>query len=45
MGPQESKLIDVNPDNSPSSYQLSVTPGVGITRCGRIERNDLDAAR
>ena len=27
------------------SRQLSVIPGVGITRCGHIERNDLDTAR
>ena len=24
------------------SRQLSVNPGVGITRCGHIERKDLD---
>ena len=27
------------------SRQLSVSPGVGITRCGYIERKDLDTAR
>ena len=38
--------------NPPSSFtkieesrQLSVIPGAGITRCGHIERKDLDTAR
>ena len=27
------------------SRQLSIISGVGITRCGHIEKKDLDAAR
>ena len=30
---------------SEESHQLSAIPGVGITRCGHIERKDLDTAR
>ena len=29
---------------SEESRQLSVIPGVGITRCGHIERKDIDTA-
>ena len=30
---------------SEESRQLSVIPGIGITRCGHIERKDQDTAR
>ena len=30
---------------SEESHQLSAIPGVGITRCGHIERKDQDTAR
>ena len=30
---------------SGESCQLSLIPGVGMTRCGRIEKKDLDTAR
>ena len=33
-----------SPTSAKLSRQLSVIPGAGITRCGHIERNDLDTA-
>ena len=32
-------------NQSEDSRQLSVIPGVGITRCGHIKRKDQDTAR
>ena len=39
------RFLRIDPMVSGSSRQLSVIPGVGITRCGHIERKDLDTAR
>ena len=33
------------PSLNEESRQLSVIPGAGVTRCGHIERKDLDTAR
>ena len=45
------RLLRIDPvasgssEESEESRQLSVIPDVGITKCGHIERKDLDTAR